>query len=180
LLQAVFEEIGGDRKDSRVLLQMLADCRAVRSLEIGDQPQSNARAKSLVISGLQDFFLEYMATKGGRTKEMQNAFEIVVCAIMSDACKTGGLRSALAEPFHLRNCHLDKALTQRQNLKDSKGRIRSKRATNKNKRNLQVARDYWHNITTRFDSFSPRMLRKWVGYKKYEECGRRVYYDQVS
>lgn len=81
LLQAMFEEIGGDRQDSRVLLQMLADCRAVRSLEIEDQPQSNARAKSLVISGLQDFFLEYMATKGGRTTEMPNAFEIVVCRL---------------------------------------------------------------------------------------------------
>ena len=36
LLQAVFEEIGGDRQDSRVLLQMLADCCAVRTLGMGD------------------------------------------------------------------------------------------------------------------------------------------------
>ena len=60
LLQAVFEEIRDNQEDSKVLLQMLADYRDDRLLGMADHPQSNARAKSLVISGLQENFLDYI------------------------------------------------------------------------------------------------------------------------
>ena len=119
-----------------MLLQMLADFCAVHLLDISDQPQNNAHDKYLVITGLQEVFGEYMASKGGRAKETQNAFDVTMCAIMSVECTTAGLSSAMAELFHLRYYHLDKAQTQRHTLKDEKDWRRVKQKERSDKCNL--------------------------------------------
>ena len=179
LKKVVLENLGGDRDDAALLLKMLADCHAVNALGSSIETFGSARVKAMVIRALQQFFHEYTASKGTQPAEMQNAFDVVVCAVMSDEVKSEGLRVHLGELFNLRHHHVNRGLERRNELKDRKGWTRVMRKVRKDKRDLQVAEDYWHNEATRFDSFSPRKRRKWLGYKKYKECWRHVYYDHV-
>jgi hypothetical protein len=94
---------------------------------------------------------------------MQNAVDVVWAAILTEEIKTARLGVALRTVLNLQHYPLKRALRKRQQLVDRKGWIRVPRKTRKDKRDLQVAIDYWHNTATRFDSFSPRKKRKWIG-----------------
>ena len=116
LLEAVFDQLGGDEHKASLLLEMLYDSHPIRALISRNQAVHDRKLKDIIICALEEFFNEFIATKGSRKKEMQHAVDIVLAALISEDVHTAHVRTAFCELFNLQRGCLKKALERWKSL----------------------------------------------------------------